>query len=215
MTPDENDSRMSNAAAVQTRIAAGCALISAVVWVAVWLHQSTAHGTTSVNEMRVVFGLTWMDTAKALPIAVLLLVPGAEVLVRRAQADRSAQQGSRATVVMGRTVQACLVVAAVAGAVDFWTFPFGNYDETFESRGDTIPVQFLACVMAGLVLLSLAVVRRRAENHEWAVLLVLAIGTFVASLWTPALVWPAIAWTLFAGWLWRNSDASTRFSAPN
>lgn len=80
---------------VLARTAAGCALALALIWLAVWLHQSMAHGTTSVNEMRVVLGLTWMDAAKAPPFAVLLLLPGFGVLVRRARADCSPHDGSR------------------------------------------------------------------------------------------------------------------------
>jgi hypothetical protein len=105
-------------------------------------------------------------------------------------------------VVLLRVAQGCLVVAAVAGAVDHWTFPLGSYEETFESRGDTLPVQFLANVLMAVLLLVLAWVRRRAGNGEWAVHLTLAIGAATGSSWGPVLLWPALVWAFFGGWLW-------------
>ena len=96
-----------------------------------------------------------------------------------------------------------MVVAAVAGALDFWTFPFGSYAVTFESGGDSgLPLQFLACVGAGLVLAILAALRRDAGDLEWVALLVLAGGALLSTLWTPVLLVPAVAWILFGGWVW-------------
>ena len=140
-------------------MATACAVAAAVVWLLVWLHQYRSHGRTTVNEMRLVLGLTWMDAAKILPFAYLLLLPGLELLVARTT--------TRASRVVARFAQACLVVAAVAGAVDFWTFPTGSYAVTFESRGnDGVPVQFLGSVLAGLALVTWAVLRRRARTSS-------------------------------------------------
>src|SRR4029078_11984112 len=47
-------------------VSAGCALLAAVVWAAVALHQMRAHGRTEVNEMRLAAGLTWVDCDKVL-----------------------------------------------------------------------------------------------------------------------------------------------------
>lgn len=196
------------------RTAASCAAAATVIWLAVWLQQYTAHGRTSVNQERLVLGMTWMDAAKALPLAMLLLLPGIEVLVRRAGADRVRTGRDRAAVALGRAVQACALVAAAGGAADFWPFRFGSYAETFESREAaglpwvlTVPWQFMASVLAGLLLLGVAVLRRRAANGEPAVLTILASGFVIAALWTPVWFWPLVSWAVLAvwsGWLARR-----------
>jgi hypothetical protein len=74
---------------------------------------------------------------------------------------------------------------------------------TFESRDDvgSVPLQLLRSVAAALLLLGLALVRRRGDQGEWAVLVLLAAGMLVCSLWTPALLWPAFAGLGFSTWL--------------
>jgi hypothetical protein len=196
------------------RIAAASAAGATGIWLAVWLQQHRAHGHTSVNEERLVLGLTWMDAAKALPLAMLLLVPGVEVLVRRAGSGPVRTPRPRSAVGLGRAVQTCLLVAAIGGAADFWPFRFGSYAETFESRQAEglpwvllVPWQTMSCVVAGLLLLVLAVLRRRASEGEPAVLVILAAGFVVGSLWTPVWFWPLLAWTVLAvwsGWLTRR-----------
>ncbi len=185
---------------------------------AVWFQQSTAHGRTSLNEERLVLGLTWMDSAKALPLAMLLLLPGIEVLVRRARSGAGWTGRSRAAVGLGRAVQGCAIVAAVGGATDFWPFRFGSYAETFESRQARglpwvlgAPWQFLGCVLAGLLLLVLAVLRRRARDGEPAVHGILAGGFVVGSLWTPTWFYPVLAWGALAAWSgWLTRPLSAR-----
>jgi hypothetical protein len=199
------------AVSLMARVAAGCALAAAAIWLMVWLHQYRSHGRTSVNDMRLVLDLTWMDAAKVLPFAFVLLLPGLEVVVRRARADHRREDRVRAALVLGRAAQGCVILGAVAGAADFWSFPFGSYEETFESRGgNEVPYQFVGSVMTGVVVAILAVARRTAGDGEWVALLVLASGALTSSLWTPVLLWPAIAWAFFGAWLWWSASRYAR-----
>ena len=200
------------------RTSSWCSAGAAVVWLAVWLQQYTAHGRTSVNEEQLVLGMTWMDSAKALPLAMLLLLPGIEVMIRRAGSD-PARTGRRGLAVgLGRAVQTTAVLAAVGGAADFWPFAFGSYDETFESRQAAglpamleVPWQFIFCLLAGLLLVALAVLRRRAGDFESGILTILASGFVVGSLWTPVWFWPLLTWaalSIWSAWLARRTSAS-------
>ena len=56
------------------RRAAGAAVISGVLWLAVWVHYLAAHGTSNVDQNRTPLGLSWYDTSRILVVSLLLVV---------------------------------------------------------------------------------------------------------------------------------------------
>lgn len=45
-------------------MAAWASISAGLLWTLAWVHLMLAHGPTEVNEMRVVLGLTWIDSAR-------------------------------------------------------------------------------------------------------------------------------------------------------
>ncbi len=70
-------------------------LVAGILWLLIWAHQQEAHGRTEINEMRLVGGLTWMDTSKLLvPIFLLVFVGLASLYRRREQPGRLGRVGA-------------------------------------------------------------------------------------------------------------------------
>lgn len=101
-------------------------VLAGVLWRVLWAHQQAAHGPTQVNEMRLIGGLTWMDTGKAAPIILALVLVGlASLYRRRPDPGRIGRIGATMTFV-------AMVWLIIATAVEFWVFPWGSYALTFE-----------------------------------------------------------------------------------
>ena len=54
--------------------AASAAVISGVLWLAVWVHYLAAHGASNVDQNRTPLGMSWYDTTRVLVVSLLLVV---------------------------------------------------------------------------------------------------------------------------------------------
>lgn len=182
------------------RLAGGCALVAAVIWTFAWFHGSLAHGTTTYNEENVVVGLTWMDSAKAISPAFLLLIPGFILLTRLATLAKR-----RVATVSGRVAVGSLVVMGAGAALQTWPFPWGSYEETFETIGAAVTTGGITqgtgtLVLTGAVLL-LTIGLVRARLMPWWLAGVLTAGSLATFFITPPNPVPIVAWLVLGGWL--------------
>lgn len=186
-------------------------LAAGALWLPIWMHQQVAHGPTQDNEMRLVAGLTWMDTSKLVVLLLLLVLVGLACLVQRR--DGMGLLGRVGSVI----TFGGLGFLIIATAVEFWTFPWGSYDVTFEEAtglagsNTSGAIQSLVSLIftAGLVVLNVDLVRARVVPIWAAVALVL--GGLTTVFFSPVLFVPAIAWLALGVVLLRNRESG---SAP-
>jgi hypothetical protein len=194
---------------VVRRWGAVASLVAGIAWVPIWLHQRAAHGLTQVNEMRVVAGLTWMDTSKVLVVLLALVFVGLVALYLHRERPGTLGRVGAAITLGG------LALVIVTTALQFWTFEWGSYDVTFEEAigfagsNASGAVQFGASLVftVGLALLSIDLVRAKVIN--WFVAVVLVLGALTTVYFSPVLLMPGIAWIVLGLVLLRGTPTAT------
>lgn len=192
------------------------AQVAGVIWILQWGHALIAHGPGSHDAKAFWFGMTWMDSAKFLLIAYLLLVPTVRWI-----AARPGVAGRRGTVTLARTAVTALVVSAVATALEFRIHEWGTYTGTFDGATSPLWVSGVIRAYVSALVLPLAFVPLmvRAARARWLpgwlapLVLVACLGTFFIG--GPLLPLPGIVWLILgAALLARAVDASAAPATP-
>ena len=178
-------------------------LVAGVLWLLIWLHQRATHGLTATNEMRLLFGLTWMDSAKFLVAPPLLLLMGVVSLYQRR--ERPGWLGRVGGIVTG----VGLGFLSLGIAIEFWPFPWGSYAVIFEEAalpqvGGLIQALSSLVFTFGLIVFNIDLVRAKVMP-VWAAP-VLILGGLTTFFLTPVSWLPGLAWLLLWVVLWLRKD---------
>lgn len=188
------------------RLGGPASVLAGVVWLVIWFHQQRAHGTTQVNEMNVVWGMTWMDSSRLLVIAMALVLVGLLALYqRRTDPGQLSKIG-------GAVTFGALGLLMVATMLEFWPFPWGTYEVTFEEAtglagsNTSGVIQSLVSLFftAGLAILMTDLVRAKVVSIWVAAALV--VGGLATIFLSPVFFVPGLAWLVLGITVWSDGD---------
>jgi hypothetical protein len=159
-------------------VAAGASIAAGVLWIVAWLHLLMAHGVTEVNEAKLAFGLTWLDSGRL--IAPSLVLVGVALLILARAANRGPVMLAASATVVG------VAVAAIGAVLGFWTQPWGTY--VGASRETGVAALGGAIVIVGSLLMAIGLIAFAAAATRSRILpawlsIVLAGGALSAVPW--------------------------------
>jgi hypothetical protein len=159
-------------------VTAGASIAAGVLWIVAWLHLLMAHGVTEVNEAKLVFGLTWLDSGRL--IAPSLVLVGVAILILARAANRSPVTLAASAALVG------VGMATIGAVLGFWTQPWGTY--VGASRETGVAALGGAIVIIGSLLMAIGLVAFSAAAARSRILpawlsIVVAVGALSAVPW--------------------------------